>query len=75
MAWRDEGVLLSARRHGEADAIIEALTAAHGRHAGVVKGGGGRRMAQLQPGTQIALEWRARLADHLGTVRVEPLRD
>ena len=75
IAWRDEGVLLSARRHGEADAIIEALTAAHGRHAGVVKGGGGRRMAQLQPGTQIALEWRARLADHLGTVRVEPLRD
>ncbi len=75
IAWRDEGVLLSARRHGEADAIIEALTAAHGRHAGVVKGGGGRRLAQLQPGTQIALEWRARLAEHLGTVRVEPVRD
>lgn len=75
IAWRDEAVLLSARRHGEGDAIIEALTEAHGRHAGVVKGGGGRRLAQLQPGAQIALEWRARLDAHLGTARVEPLRD
>lgn len=73
--WRDEGVLLGARRHGEADAIVEALTAAHGRHAGVVKGGGGRRLAQLQPGAQVALEWRARLAEHLGALRVETVRD
>lgn len=75
IVWRDEAVLLSARRHGEGDAIVEALTATHGRHAGVVKGGGGKRMAQLQPGAQISLEWRARLETHLGTARVEPLRD
>ncbi len=73
--WRDEGVLLSARRHGENDAIVEALTAEHGRHAGVVKGGGGRRRAQLQPGAQVALAWRARLEAHLGAFTIEPLRD
>ncbi len=75
IVWADEGLILSARRHGENDAILEALTAAHGRHAGVVKGGGGRRMAQMQPGATVALEWRARLEDHLGVWRVEPVRD
>lgn len=75
MDWRDEGILLSTRPHGETSAIIEVLTAAHGRHAGVVRGGASRRMAAtLQPGTGLALEWRARLDDHLGTFTVEPLK-
>jgi DNA repair protein RecO (recombination protein O) len=75
IAWTDEGALLAVRRLGETDAIIEALTENHGRHAGVVKGGGGRRMAPvLQPGAQLSIEWRARLESHLGTARVEPIR-
>lgn len=75
MDWRDEGVLLSMRPHGETAAIIEVLTAGHGRHAGVVRGGASRRMAAtLQPGTQVRLDWRARLDDHLGTFTVEPLQ-
>ncbi|MDK2774304.1 MAG: DNA repair protein RecO, partial [Tabrizicola sp.] len=75
MDWRDEGILLSMRTHGESAAIIEVLTAAHGRHAGVVRGGASRRMAAtLQPGTGLALEWRARLDDHIGSFTVEPLR-
>ena len=72
--WRDEGVLLSARPHGESAAVIEVLTAAHGRHAGVVPGGASRRMAPvLQPGAQLDLVWRARLDAHIGTFRAEPL--
>ena len=75
MDWRDEGVILAMRPHGETAAIIEVLTAAHGRHAGVVRGGASRKMAAvLQPGTGLALEWRARLDDHIGTFTVEPLR-
>lgn len=75
MDWRDEGVLLTARRHGEDAAIVDVLTAAHGRHAGVVRGGASRRMAPvLQPGTQLSIEWRARLESHLGAYRVEPTR-
>jgi DNA repair protein RecO (recombination protein O) len=75
MDWRDEGILLSMRPHGESAAIIEVLTAAHGRHAGVVRGGASRKMAAtLQPGTGLALEWRARLDDHIGSFTVEPLR-
>ena len=75
MEWAEEGICLSARRHGESAAILEVLTAGHGRHAGVVRGGGGRRMAPvLQPGAQLALVWRARLDAHIGAFTVEPLR-
>ena len=74
MEWRDEGALLSVRPHGESAAIIEVLTAAHGRHLGVVRGGGSRRMAGvLQPGAQLAVQWHARLDDQLGSFRAEPL--
>ena len=75
MDWRDEGVLLAVRRHGESAAIIEVFTPDHGRHAGVVPGGASRRLAPLlQPGSQLDLTWRARLEDHIGTFTVEPLR-
>lgn len=75
MEWRDEGVLLAMRLHGETSAIIEVFTAAHGRHAGVVRGGASRRMAaMLQPGTQVQVAWSARLDEHLGSFVVEPLQ-
>ncbi|WP_435257805.1 DNA repair protein RecO [Thioclava sp. FR2] len=75
MEWRDEGVLLATRPHGESSAIIEVLTASHGRHLGVVRGGASRRMApNLQPGTQLAVTWRARLDEHIGAFSVEPVR-
>ncbi|WP_101065597.1 DNA repair protein RecO [Roseovarius salinarum] len=75
MEWRDEGILLSARRHGESAAIIEVFTPGRGRHAGVVRGGASRRMAPLlQPGAQLDLTWRARLEDHIGSFTTEVLR-
>ncbi|GMG80970.1 DNA repair protein RecO [Paralimibaculum aggregatum] len=75
MEWRDEGLLLSVRRHGERGAIIEVLTAAHGRHAGLVQGGGGVKLsAALQPGASLQLDWRARIEEHLGMFRVELIR-
>ena len=75
MDWQDEGVVIAARPHGETAAIIEVFTRSHGRHAGVVRGGAGRRLAPvLQPGSQIAAIWRARLGDHLGTFTVEPVK-
>ncbi len=72
--WRDEGILISARRHGESAAIVEIFTAAHGRHAGVVRGGGSRKMAPvLQPGATLGVEWSARLEEHIGHFRVDPV--
>lgn len=75
MEWQDQGVLLSVRRHGESAAIIEVLSEHHGRHAGLVRGGGARKNAALlQTGTQLSLTWRARLEDQLGSFTVELLR-
>lgn len=72
MDWRDEGTLLSVRKHGETSAIIEVFTATRGRHAGVVRGGTSRKLAAtLQPGAQLDLAWRARLEEHLGSFNVE----
>ncbi|NEY91056.1 DNA repair protein RecO [Tabrizicola oligotrophica] len=74
MDWRDEGCIIAVRAHGESAAIIEVFTAVHGRHAGVVRGGASRRMAAvLQPGSQVAVAWQARLSEHMGVFSVEPL--
>ncbi|THH35046.1 DNA repair protein RecO [Aliishimia ponticola] len=75
MEWRDEGILLSARAHGEGSAIVEVFTAEHGRHAGVVRGGASRKLApMLQPGAQLDVVWRARLEEHIGSFKTEVLR-
>ena len=74
MEWRDEGLIIGVRRHGEQSAIVEAMTRAHGRHLGLVRGGRSARFgATLQPGNTIGLVWRARLDEHLGAYAIEPL--
>ena len=75
MEWRDSGFVLAARRHGESAAIVEILTAEHGRHAGLVRGGQSpKRRALLQPGNAVEVTWRARLPEHLGTLECELVR-
>src|SRR5437868_1102385 len=75
MDWTDEGIVLGVRRHGEANAILEVMTRAHGRHLGLVRGGAGSRMRPvLQPGNAVRTTWRARLDEHLGHYLVEGLR-
>ena len=75
MEWQDTGTVLRSRRHGETSAIAEVFTLAHGRHAGLVRGGFRRNMGSgLQPGAQVEVIWRARLDAHLGTFTVEPVR-
>lgn len=73
--WRDQGILLNARRHGETSVILDVFTPSHGRHSGIVRGGTSRKIAPiLQPGAQLDLAWRARLEDHIGAFTVEPVR-
>lgn len=72
VTWEDQGLVLSARRHGEHDAIISVLTENNGRYAGLVKAGSSRRLkGMLQPGNVVKATWRARLDEHLGTMSVE----
>ena len=72
MDWTDDGIVLSARRHGENAALVQLLTKGHGRHAGLVRGGASRKnMGVYQPGNRVAARWRARLSEHLGTLNCE----
>ena len=72
MFWTDEGVVLAARRHGESSAIVSVFTARHGRHAGLVRGGFGRRTRPVyQQGNVLQVTWRARLPEQLGALAGE----
>ena len=74
MEWRDEGIIIGVRRHGETSIILEAMTRGHGRHMGLVRGGRSRKMQpMLQPGNRVDLLWRARIDEHLGSFQAEPL--
>lgn len=72
MQWSEDGVILSVRKHGESSAIVELFTRSQGRYLGLVRGGRSRRLRPiLQPGNSVAANWRARLAEHLGSMDVE----
>ncbi len=72
MEWHDDGLIIGLKKHGETSLILEAMTRAHGRHLGLVRGGRSRRWQPLlQPGNSVALVWRARLDEHLGLYAIE----
>tara|TARA_B100000959_G_scaffold73116_1_gene77683 strand:+ start:359 stop:1105 length:747 start_codon:yes stop_codon:yes gene_type:complete len=75
MNWSDIGIVLSARKHGEGSAIVSLMTLEHGRHAGLVRGGSGKRARGIyEAGNLVSVEWRARLEDHLGSFTCELLQ-
>lgn len=72
MEWQDEGIVLSARPHGETSALVSLFTRERGRHLGLVRGGRSRRVRPvLQPGNIVNAAWRARLDEHLGSLTLE----
>lgn len=72
MDWTDDGIVLGLRHFGEHSAILEALTRAHGRHLGLLRGATGKRLkGALEPGNVLKLHWRARLDQQLGNYTVE----
>ncbi len=75
MEWSGEASVMSQRRHGENAVILTVLSRDAGLISGLVPGGASaKRAAMLQPGGRLALRWRARLEDQLGTFAVEPAR-
>jgi DNA repair protein RecO (recombination protein O) len=74
MEWREEGIVLGVRRHGETSAIVDLLTGPRGRWMGLVRGGRSRtHRPVLQEGNLVLATWRARLEEHLGHFAIEPL--
>lgn len=75
MQWQDRAIILGVKRHGETTVIVEVMTPERGRHLGMVRSGRSRSMQPvLQPGNEVEVTWRARLDEHLGEFRVEPVR-
>ncbi|CCM74951.1 DNA repair protein RecO [Rhizobium mesoamericanum] len=74
MQWHDRAIILGVRRHGETSVIAEVMTRERGRYLGMVRSGRSRSMQPvLQPGNEVEITWRARLDEHLGEFRIEPL--
>ena len=75
MEWSGEATVILTTRHGEHAVILTALSREAGLIRGLIPGGAGsKRRAMLQPGNRVALRWRARLEDQLGTFQAEPAR-
>jgi DNA repair protein RecO (recombination protein O) len=74
MEFEDDAFVLSARAHGETGAIVELLTALHGKYAAHVAGGASRKMKPfLQTGARVRVGYRARVSDQLGSAALEPV--
>lgn len=75
MEWRDRGIILGTRKHGEAALIVDLLTAEHGRVCSVLRGGTSRKMRPVvQPANLVDVSYHARLETHLGAIKLEPLK-
>jgi DNA repair protein RecO (recombination protein O) len=75
MQWQGQAIIIGIKRHGETSVIAEVMTRDRGRHLGLVRAGRSRAMQPvLQPGNEVEITWRARLHEHLGEFRIEPVR-
>ncbi len=72
----DTGIILDLRAQGENHAVANILSAHHGRMAGLVYGGQGRRQQpNVQPGNIVNFTWHARTPDQLGAFALELLHN
>ena len=72
MDWDAPAIVLDARPYGEGDAVASVMTAEHGAHRGLARGGTARgRTAIWQPGNLIQARWVARLSEQLGSFTAE----
>ena len=72
--WTDSALIIGIKKFAERDAVVSFLTQNHGRHSGLVRNAFSKRHAgDLQAGNLVQISWKARLEEHLGTVRAELL--
>lgn len=73
--WSEQAIIISVRPHGEANALVNLLTPTRGRHAGLVQAGlarGNKNLVMI--GNLVQADWRARLPEQLGSLRLEAIR-
>jgi DNA repair protein RecO (recombination protein O) len=74
MEWQDDGIIVGIRQHGENAAIVQVLTAEHGRSAGYIRSASSKQVRPLlQIGNHVTVNWQSRLAEQLGFFDFEML--
>jgi len=72
MDWELPAIVLNTRPYGEGDVIATLMTAEHGAHRGLARGGASRAQGGLwQAGNFVQARWTARMSDQLGSFRGE----
>ncbi|MEM8786527.1 MAG: DNA repair protein RecO [Pseudomonadota bacterium] len=72
MQWQDQGIVLGAKRFSDTGMVVTVFAAQQGIWRGLARGHTRlRREGLLEPGTGVVAQWRARLADQLGTFTLE----
>lgn len=72
MQWRDSGIVIGSRPHGEHHAITRLFTETHGTISGLVHGGQGKtKGALILGGNLVCARWKGRLQEQLGHFDLE----
>lgn len=72
MQWNEEAIILSARKFGENNLLIEVFAKEKGLYSGLVRGGQSKKKVGIfQPGNVINATWFGRLEEQLGTFSAE----
>lgn len=75
-SWKDQGIVISMRSHGENGAVVGLLTESRGRHMGYVQGAQSvKKRGVLQLGNLVSVHWKARMSDNLGNFSIEQDRN
>lgn len=74
MRFTDHAILLGVTKYSESTGICRLFGRDYGLISGAVRGATGRKnRGNYQPGNVLQVEWSARLAEHLGSLKCEML--
>lgn len=72
MQWSDDAILLSIGKYGERAGVVCLLSRAHGIYRSISKQAYSKSQRGIfQPGNLVSIEWKARLAEHMGSISTE----
>lgn len=72
LEWRETGIILSVRPHGENGGVVSLLTEPYGRAMGYVYGAtSARARGVLEIGNVVSARWQAKTSGQLGTFTLE----
>ncbi|MBN66415.1 MAG: DNA repair protein RecO [Rickettsiales bacterium] len=72
MQWTDRALILSVRKYSEHAGIIRLYSREHGLYGGMARAAFTRKQrGTFQPGNLVEATWKARLAEHMGSLQCD----